>query len=373
MSLIEAQKAAYEVVNSNKLPFYNSTYIESKGCHLWIYDKAYKTCYSAYWLIATVANAVAQVIFCCLIPFMTINPINHEYRFLHISRRFEQLLAYWVLYPLMTGDLRLSLDLHNGKPIEETVKEVFTRLINHNKDLLNPEGETPFDYEVFTVQSDQINAFALPAGRMVVYTGILNQLKAAIEGQQIKESVVTFADGSTATVDLSGVTLDDALAAIIGHELTHVASRHSLADLSLEYLIATISNGVFGTGQGVNPWRGSYLETLFFLHRKKEAEYEADTTGAHFAKQAGFNPLGALYVQELFRRTLLGGAYNFYFEHLECLFTHPYPEHRKRALFAAITVLDRDKVKEARIQLAEDIYDQYWSSPAHRYARRQFV
>lgn len=138
MSLIEAQKASYDVVNHNLLPFYNSAYIEKSGCHIWIYDKAYKASYCVYWLVATVVDKVANAILCCLTPCMTRNPINGDYLFLPITRFLEKTLAYWILYPIVTWGMRRTFDCHSGKPIHESVEEVFNQVLLKNEDLLNP-------------------------------------------------------------------------------------------------------------------------------------------------------------------------------------------------------------------------------------------
>ena len=58
-------------------------------------------------------------------------------------------------------------------------------------------------------------------------------------------------------------------------------------------------------------------------------------TGAYFADQAEYNPLGAIYLQEFF--TKKSGSLAILHKHFEFLYTHPYAENRKRALFAAIS------------------------------------
>lgn len=307
-----------------------------------------------------------------------VNVVNGQRRFCLIPKSWEKALGDYVFYPLATMGMTESHETlaSNGVPIAEKVDTVFHQLVASNQMLLNPSKDTvTFNYRVKTVSSSQINAFAAPGGGMVVFSQLVKEIDEAIRQKKIKETTIHFADGSTATVDLSDVKTEDVLAALIGHEMTHAASRHSMVALlakGVRSILMTIgrfalmslmkSNDetyqrlkdipdhqrtaeernalqkkekTFESMNHVLSWIEDKMSALLNLFHSRKNEYEADITGAFMAEQAGFNPLGALYLQEV-----LSSENDFIHKHLEFLFTHPYKENRKRALFTAIHTFD---------------------------------
>jgi Zn-dependent protease with chaperone function len=331
-----------------------------------------------------------------------------------IPRKVEKFLGDWVFYPLNSGNMRATHELLPGtnERIADKVENVLGRLKNANAGLLNPQGETPFDYRVKTVFSSQINAFAVPAGGMVVFTQLVKEIDGAIKSGAIRESTVTFADGSTATLDLRQVTMEDALAALMGHEMTHVASRHSIVAI-FGSLIRTVLLHVgrfcflgylktqdreyqdltakpeaqlsaaeraalahkeqfYSRVNDLFAWIGEKCNDFAGLFHSRKNEYEADVTGTCFAKAAQFNPLGAIYLQEILNQNR-GGIGDMLHKHLEFLFTHPYGENRKRAILAAIQEIDpqglQGRIRWAMSSEGTCAYDLGRSSPALRFAR----
>ena len=129
--------------------------------------------------------------------------------------------------------------------------------------------------EFVVFDSDQINAFALPGGKVSVYTGLLKLVQS-----------------------------DDELACVMGHEIAHVTSRHG-AERTSQQLVAT----------GVTALSAAYLETREMDPTKKAIivgglglgstygvlmpysrlhETEADSVGLRFAAGAGYNPQAAV-------------------------------------------------------------------------------
>lgn len=132
-----------------------------------------------------------------------------------------------------------------------------------------PESAHQGEWEVVVFDSAQINAFALPGGKIGVYTGILH------------------------------VTEDqDQLAAIIGHEVGHVLERHSNERLSANkasnvgLMVAAIAlgaseienKGMWVAGLGIGVQYG------VIMPYSRAHESEADIVGQDLMARSGFDP-----------------------------------------------------------------------------------
>lgn len=133
-------------------------------------------------------------------------------------------------------------------------------------ELQEPYASMDWDLEVF--ENEMINAFAMPGGKIGVFTGILK----VAENQ-------------------------DQLAAVIGHEVAHVTERHSLERANRE---ATTQIGVIGAtaaiggpmGTGDLIAMGAQLGLSLPYGRSQESE--ADTEGLLFMADAGFDPRASI-------------------------------------------------------------------------------
>ena len=128
------------------------------------------------------------------------------------------------------------------------------------------------DWEVVVFKSDQVNAFAMPGGKIGVYTGLLKVAKT-----------------------------QDQLAAVLGHEVGHVMARHSAERMSAA--LATQA-GLVAADQLLdkkNSNRGVYLAALglgaqfgVLLPHSRGNESEADVIGLELMAQAGFDPRSSI-------------------------------------------------------------------------------
>ncbi len=111
-----------------------------------------------------------------------------------------------------------------------------------------------------------VNAFALPGGHIVVGRGLLALLES-----------------------------EDELAAILGHEITHVDNRHAIE--RLQYKLASRKLGL-----GELYSLGSAGVQIFEAGYTKDQELEADRVGLDFAVTAGYSPAGAVTLMQRFER-----------------------------------------------------------------------
>ena len=159
-------------------------------------------------------------------------------------------------------------------------------------------------WEVVVFDDDSANAFALPGGKIGVHTGILKV-----------------------------ATTPDQLAAIIGHEVSHVLLRHgnerasqtlltqgllSVADIGTSKMDPRARNAIVG-GLGM----GAQMGVLLPFSRKHESE--SDYWGQRLMAKAGFNPNASVVLWQNMAR--LGGE-----RPPEFMSTHPASETRIAAL-----------------------------------------
>jgi metalloendopeptidase OMA1, mitochondrial len=136
-----------------------------------------------------------------------------------------------------------------------------------------------FAWEENVVREQQVNAFCLPAGKIIVFTGLLQFV-----GQD-----------------------DDELATVLAHEIAHALAHHSSERIARE-----------------EKGGGSFLRNLAF---SREQEAEADHIGVFLMTFAGYNPTAA--VRFWTRMTRQGGS-----SKPELLSDHPSSAHRVAALRA---------------------------------------
>jgi len=108
--------------------------------------------------------------------------------------------------------LAQSQTIDSGPDLER-VQRVVQRLAAATE----PAGKD-FDWRLSLVQSDHVNAFCLPGGKIVVYTGILPVANS-----------------------------DAALATVLGHEMAHATSRHGAQRVFEQNLAQTAMAGVAGS------------------------------------------------------------------------------------------------------------------------------
>ena len=174
----------------------------------------------------------------------------------------------------------------------ELVKSVADRL----SAATGPAGET-FDWRVSLVRSPEINAFCLPGGKIIVYTGILP---------------VTGTEAGLATV--------------LGHEMAHATLRHGSERLLQQKETQTLMTGVqFSLGdmsyqqqRAVMGAIGAGAQYGLLLPFSREHESEADKIGLFYMARAGFDPREAIeFWRRMSEATARGG------KQPEFMSTHP--------------------------------------------------
>jgi len=180
------------------------------------------------------------------------------------------------------------------------VRDISNRLIAHTG-TFRPDARE-WKWEVNVEENDQVNAYCMPGGKIMVYTGLINKLNAT----------------------------DDELAAVIGHEIAHALREHGRERMSIAAVqqmgiaglavLASTSKSKNAAALGV---QGAALgANLFFaLPNNREQEREADRIGLELSARAGFNPNAAISLWQ--KMSAQGGD-----KPPEFLSTHPSNENR---------------------------------------------
>ena len=176
--------------------------------------------------------------------------------------------------------------------------------------IITAAGGNPVEWEVVVFQSDQLNAFALPGGKIGFYTGILDLMEN-----------------------------DDQIAAVMGHEVAHVNFNHS----GQRYGRATatqaglgVAGAVLGgsgqSGQLAMQALGLGAQLGAILPFSRQHELEADKYGLRYMNMAGYDMDESVRFWQLMSEQSAGAPPEF-------LSTHPAGATRIRQLQDEIDVL----------------------------------
>jgi len=181
----------------------------------------------------------------------------------------------------------------------EPVKRVAARIVEAAKRSKYAEMAQQFQWEVTVIKDDKTaNAFALPGGKMAVYTGIFPMAKT-----------------------------EAGLAAVMGHEVVHALARHGAERMSQGQLTNTVlqaagaaiglSGGNPMLGQATMAALGAGAQVGVLLPFSRKHESEADYVGILLAADAGYDPRESVALWERMGQASGGGGPS------EFLSTHP--------------------------------------------------
>lgn len=181
-----------------------------------------------------------------------------------------------------------------SRAIREYVNEVGARLARQ----VEPEFKD-ITWEFYVLDSDVINAFALPPGKVFMSRGLMAQLNSEAE-----------------------------LASVLGHEIGHITARHVSERISQQMMVQGIAQGA-GMAVGSEGAVGQLVPLVvgfggqgYLLKFGRDQESEADHQGLKYMVNAGYDPRAAMEVMRVLMRADQGGRAPEFFS------THPNPERR---------------------------------------------
>ncbi|MAT72029.1 MAG: peptidase M48 [Planctomycetaceae bacterium] len=206
------------------------------------------------------------------------------------------------------------------KPGPEIHDPVVVDAIAEIVDRLGEQANAPlaadeqFDFRVHVIDADVMNAFALPGGQIVVFTGLI---QACNEPEQ--------------------------LAGVLAHEMSHVTRRHGLERIGQSLGLALAVDLVLGRVEGLATAAVQLAQLAAANSYSRDQEAQADADGVQFMHAAGLDPLALAKFFERLKEEGPGlpGA-------LEWISTHPDHDRRIKAVesqTAALPPLDPRPLK----------------------------
>jgi predicted Zn-dependent protease len=150
-------------------------------------------------------------------------------------------------------------------PLEGSVSNdpVLTKAVDEIVKRLAERTDNSFEFDVRVVDAPVLNAFALPGGPIVVYTGLL---RAAESPEQV--------------------------AGVLAHEIAHVTRRHGMQRIVQSLGVVAVVQLLFGDVSGVAAIAVELLREGAINSYSRDHEREADMTGVQLLHDAAIDPDG---------------------------------------------------------------------------------
>lgn len=179
------------------------------------------------------------------------NPVTgrSEFNLLSIDQDIQMGNEAWV-------QILSESNLVKSGPDYDRVVRVMNRLVAVSDD-------PGYEWEVVLIKDDaMVNAFALPGGKMAVYTGILPVTRT-----------------------------DEGLAVVMGHEIGHVIARHGTSRVT-KHIGADLLLQLLGsqTGENKAALAQAAIQYGVLMPNGRNAELDADHTGLIYMARAGYDP-----------------------------------------------------------------------------------
>ncbi|MBN6067183.1 M48 family metallopeptidase [Aggregatibacter actinomycetemcomitans] len=172
-------------------------------------------------------------------------------------------------YTQMISQAQAHGQVDNKSKTAQRVRKVFNKMVPY----ANAENKTgqAFDWQISVIKSKELNAWAMPGGKMAFYTGLVDSLRLT----------------------------DDEIATVMGHEMAHALKEHGKKKANMDQFTSVVANvanealsakiGSDGSSMVVGLAKDWGLDKPY----SRSAETEADEVGLMLMAKSGYNPEAA--------------------------------------------------------------------------------
>lgn len=186
-----------------------------------------------------------------------------------LSAEDEAALGLQAYQEILSQEHAVSPDSEIARQIGDIARRLVDKVDEVEVSLAREQGLEPqnfaadFDWEVSVLDSEQVNAFALPGGKMAVYTGLVPVARNA-----------------------------DAMAAVMGHEIAHALLRHGAQRMTEQKLVQI--GQMAGAASGMDAQQMQTVMAIYGYGRAlpyaRKHETEADEVGLMLMAAACYDP-----------------------------------------------------------------------------------
>jgi len=172
-------------------------------------------------------------------------------------------------YRQMISEAKAKGQLDSQSRTAQRVHKIFNKMVPY----ANAENHTgqPFNWQIEVIKSKELNAWAMPGGKMAFYTGLVESL----------------------------TLTDDEIATVMGHEMAHALKEHGKKKANLSQftnVIANVAQTALATQIGSDSSSivvGLAKDWGLDKPYSRSAETEADEVGLFLMAKSGYNPEAA--------------------------------------------------------------------------------
>ena len=194
------------------------------------------------------------------------------------SQQLDQMAAQ--SYNKLKAESAAAGTLNTDAAMAQRVRAVASRLEPQTRVF---RADAPaWRWEVNVITSSQLNAFCMPGGKIMFYSGLIRQL---------------------------GLT-DDEIAIVMGHEIAHALREHSREQVSQAIAAQTaigVGAALLGLGQGSADIAGVAYQSLLATRFSRTDETEADRIGLELAARGGYDPRAGVSLWQKMGQASSGG------------------------------------------------------------------
>ncbi len=214
--------------------------------------------------------------------------VNRSQFMLISSQQLDEVAAQ--SYTKLADAAKAKGELNSNPALTQRVRSIARRIEPQTR-YFRPDA-VGWPWQVNVITSDELNAFCMPGGRIMFYSGLITQL------------------------DLT----DAEIAIVMGHEIAHALREHSREQVS-QAMAAQTGIGIGGALLGLDPastdFAGQSYQMLVATKFSRRDEDEADRIGLELAARAGYDPRAGITLWQKMQKASRAG------KPPEILSTHP--------------------------------------------------